>query len=78
MPRLHPEQRYKDGSVKREPLRYFYKQLPEQIGFFILRDIRGLDDRQVQAYHRDVRAGKAAWPAPEDGKVRLVSFMLRT
>ena len=73
MPRLHPEARNKDGSFKREPLSYFYKQLPEQIGFFILREVQGLEDRQVQAYASAVRAETAAWPAPEDGKVRLVS-----
>lgn len=73
MPRLHPEARNKDGSVKREPLSYFYNQLSEQIGFFILRDVRGLDNREVKDYARTIKLGTAVWPLPEDGKVRLGS-----
>lgn len=75
-PRLAPEELNKDGSVKRQPLSHFYKQLPEQIGFFILREVQGLGPREVSAYARSVRSERAAWPAPEDGRVRLVSSWL--
>ena len=75
-PRLTPEVLNKDGSVKRQPMSHFYKELPEQIGFFILREARGLGPREIQACARKVRAGLAAWPAPEDGRVRLVSSWL--
>ena len=71
-PRLHPEQWNDDGSVKRERLSYFFKQLPEQIGCYILQELRGLDAQAVQAFARDVRKGKAVWPTSEDGRVRLV------
>ena|SRR6476646_8785560 len=69
-PRVESATLKRDGAAKREPLSVYYKQLPEQIGFFILREVRGLSDQEVAAYARRVRAEEAAWPAPSDWRVR--------
>ena len=69
-PKVEPATLKRDGAAKRQPLSIYYKQLPEQIGFFILQEVRGLSDQEVSAYARKVRAEEAAWPAPVDWRVR--------
>lgn len=52
-----------------EPLSFFSKELPEQIGFFILRDVRGWPDKRIADFALRVQKNEAAWPHAHNRRV---------
>ncbi|GAQ93533.1 hypothetical protein KFL_016250010, partial [Klebsormidium nitens] len=53
-----------------EPLSTFFKELPEQIGFFMLRDVRQWDVRRVAAFAQAVYVSYSVYTAPMEENER--------
>lgn len=58
-----------DKTPLTEPLSKFLKELPEQIGFFLVRDVWGWEDEMVAEFASKVRKKQESWPHPHGFRV---------
>ena len=59
---MMPRKLKADKSPLTEPLSMFFKELPEQIGFFLARDVLGWSEEKVAEFATKVRRVEAIWP----------------
>jgi hypothetical protein len=62
----------KSGTPRTEPLSTFLNQLPDRVGLYILIEIQKKSKKEVEDLRAEVKANRALWPRPLDGRVSML------